>query len=163
MHYCLSIVSAERICAELDKLIMSTDLTGALVRDRTGLAEEFLPEPPAMRLEQDPITPRRVRDALDAHPSAGLDQQVMVRDLRQGGQGVARGRRAGGDGKTFALGIARHAWQLDGYRLPAAAPTGIATMSLQGEGFEEVATRDRLLGDLDRGREQLDPDGAGGG
>jgi ATP-dependent exoDNAse (exonuclease V) alpha subunit len=29
-------------------------------------------------------------------------------------------------------------------------------MSLQGEGFEEVATCDRLLGDLDRGREQLD-------
>jgi hypothetical protein len=45
---------------------------------------------------------------------------------------------------------------VDGYRLLAAAPTGIATMSLQGEGFEEVATCDRLLGDLDRGREQLD-------
>ena len=30
-------------------------------------------------------------------------------------------------------------------------------MSLQGEGFEDVATCDRLLGDLDRGREQLDP------
>ena len=29
-------------------------------------------------------------------------------------------------------------------------------MSLQGEGFEEVATCDRLLADLDRGREQLD-------
>jgi hypothetical protein len=62
-----------------------------------------------------------------------------------------------GTGKTFALGIARHAWQLDGYRLLASAPTGIATMSLQGEGFEDVATCDRLLGDLDRGREQLDP------
>jgi hypothetical protein len=42
------------------------------------------------------------------------------------------------------------------YRLLAAAPTGIAIMSLQGEGFEDVATCDRLLGDLDRGREQLD-------
>ena len=29
-------------------------------------------------------------------------------------------------------------------------------MSLQGEGFEDVATCDRLLGDLDRGSEQLD-------
>jgi hypothetical protein len=62
-----------------------------------------------------------------------------------------------GTGKTFALGIARHAWQLDGYRLLAAAPTGIATVSLQGEGFEDVATCDRLLVDLDRGTEQLDP------
>jgi hypothetical protein len=30
-------------------------------------------------------------------------------------------------------------------------------MSLHGEGFEDVATCDRLLGDLDRGTEQLDP------
>ena len=61
-----------------------------------------------------------------------------------------------GPGKTFALGMARHAWQLDGYRPLATAPTGIATVSLEAEGFEEVATCDRLLADLDRGREQLD-------
>ena len=97
-----------------------------------------------------------VGEALTAHPSAGADQQAMVRDLCQGGQGVAVVVGRAGTGKTFALGIARHAWQLDGYRLLAAAPTGIATMSLQGEGFEDVATCDRLLGDLDRGREQLD-------
>jgi conjugative relaxase-like TrwC/TraI family protein len=98
-----------------------------------------------------------VRDALAAHPTAGADQQAMVRDLCQGGQGVALVVGRAGTGKTFALGIARHAWQLDGYRLLASAPTGIAAMSLQGEGFEEVATCDRLLGDLDRGHEQLDP------
>jgi hypothetical protein len=97
-----------------------------------------------------------VRDALAAHPTAGPDQQAMVRDLCQGGQGVALVVGRAGTGKTFALGIARHAWQLDGCRLLATAPTGIATMSLQGEGFEDVATCDRLLGDLDRGQEQLD-------
>jgi conjugative relaxase-like TrwC/TraI family protein len=96
-----------------------------------------------------------VRDALVAHPTAGADQQSMVRDLCQGGQGVAVVVGRAGTGKTFALGIARHAWQLDGYRLLAAAPTGIASLSLQGEGFEDVATCDRLLGDLDRGQEQL--------
>jgi hypothetical protein len=98
-----------------------------------------------------------VRDALAAHATAGPDQQAMVRDLCQGGQGVALVVGRAGTGKTFALGIARHAWQLDGYRLLASAPTGIATMSLQGEGFEDVATCDRLLGELDRGRGQLDP------
>jgi conjugative relaxase-like TrwC/TraI family protein len=97
-----------------------------------------------------------VRDALAAHPTAGTDQQAMVRDLCQGGQGVALVVGRAGTGKTFALGMARHAWQLDGYRLLATAPTGIATLSLQGEGFEDVATCDRLLGDLDRDREQLD-------
>jgi conjugative relaxase-like TrwC/TraI family protein len=97
-----------------------------------------------------------VGEALTAHPTAGPDQQAMVRDLCQGGQGVALVVGRAGTGKTFALGMARHAWQLDGYRLLASAPTGIATMSLQGEGFEDVATCDRLLGELDCGREQLD-------
>jgi hypothetical protein len=97
-----------------------------------------------------------VCEALAAHPTAGADQQAMVRDLCQGGQGIAVVVGRAGTGKTFALGIARHAWQVDGYRLLAAAPTGIAAMGLQGEGFEDVATCDRLIGDLDRGREQLD-------
>jgi conjugative relaxase-like TrwC/TraI family protein len=97
-----------------------------------------------------------VGEALAAHPTAGGDQQAMVRDVCQGGQGVAVVVGRAGTGKTFALGIARHAWQLDGYRLLASAPTGIATMSLQGEGFEDVATCDRLLLDLDKGQEQLD-------
>jgi conjugative relaxase-like TrwC/TraI family protein len=97
-----------------------------------------------------------VRAALAAHPTAGEDQRAMVRDVCQGGQGVALVVGRAGTGKTFALGMARHAWQLDGYRLLAAAPTGIATVSLEGEGFEEVATCDRLLADLDRGRERLD-------
>jgi AAA domain len=81
-----------------------------------------------------------VREALAAHPTAGTDQQAMVRDVCQGGQGVAVVVGRAGTGKTFALGMARHAWQLDGYRLLASAPTGIAAMSLQGEGFEDVAT-----------------------
>jgi ATP-dependent exoDNAse (exonuclease V) alpha subunit len=96
-----------------------------------------------------------LREALAAHPTAGSDQQAMVRDLCQGGQGVAVVVGRAGTGKTFALGIARHAWQLDSYRLLATAPTGIASLSLQGEGFEDVATCDRLLGDLDRGHESL--------
>jgi hypothetical protein len=96
-----------------------------------------------------------VREALAAHPTSGADQQAMVRDLCQGGLGVAVVIGRAGTGKTFALGMARHAWQLDGYRLLAAAPTGIATLSLQGEGFENVTTCDRLLGDLERGQEQL--------
>jgi ATP-dependent exoDNAse (exonuclease V) alpha subunit len=97
-----------------------------------------------------------VRATLAAHPTAGQDQAGMVRDLLRGGQGVALVEGRAGTGKTFALGVARHAWQLDGYRLLATAPTGIATVNLETEGFEEVATVDRLLVDLDRGQERLD-------
>lgn len=63
MHARLEIVSAERIRDELDKLIVverpSAGLWFAL---DTGLADEFLPELPAMRLEQDPI--HRHKDVL---------------------------------------------------------------------------------------------------
>ncbi len=52
----LEIVSAERIRDELDKLIVVDDPSAGLwfLHD-TGLADQFLPELPAMRLEQDPI------------------------------------------------------------------------------------------------------------
>lgn len=52
----LEIVSAERIRDELDKLLVVPDPSAGLwfVVD-TGLADLFLPELPAMRLEQDPV------------------------------------------------------------------------------------------------------------
>jgi hypothetical protein len=58
------------------------------------------------------VTHDGVHAALQAHPSASEDQQAMVRDLCQGGAGVALVVGRAGTGKTFALGIARHAWQL---------------------------------------------------
>jgi conjugative relaxase-like TrwC/TraI family protein len=122
-----------------------------------GVEQRLVESATGRRSEQTAVACHQaVCDALATHPTAGQDQQAMVRDLCQGGQGVAVVVGRAGTGKTFALGIARHAWQLDGYQLLAAAPTGIATLSLQGEGFEDVATCDRLLGDLDKGHEQLD-------
>jgi conjugative relaxase-like TrwC/TraI family protein len=76
------------------------------------------------------VSHEAARAALAAHPSAGEDQQAMVRDICQGGAGVALVVGRAGTGKTFTLGMARHAWQLDGYRPLATAPTGIATVSL---------------------------------
>jgi poly(A) polymerase len=59
----LSIVSAERIRDELDKLIVTPHPTAGLwFCVDTGLADHFLPELPAMRLEQDPI--HRHKDVL---------------------------------------------------------------------------------------------------
>ena len=63
MHQRLEIVSAERVRDELDKLITLPHPSAGLwfVLD-TGLADQFLPELPAMRLEQDPI--HRHKDVL---------------------------------------------------------------------------------------------------
>ena len=96
------------------------------------------------------VVPEIVRATLAAHPTIGDDQAGMVRDVCQHGDGVSVVQGRAGSGKTFALGVARHAWQLGGWRVLGAAPTGIATMSLEAEGFEETATVDRLLVELDR-------------
>jgi hypothetical protein len=149
---------ADRFCAER---------AVAVVADR-ALEERRWSTPELLGIEQRLVTAATgrtdgqvavvshdaVRAALQAHPTAGEDQQAMIRDVCQGGAGVALVVGKAGTGKTFALGAARHAWQLDGYRPLACAPTGIATVSLEAEGFEEVATCDRLLADLDHGRER---------
>ena len=83
MHGRLEIVSAERIRDELDKLItVDHPSAGLWFAIETGLADDFLPELPAMRLEQDPI--HRHKDVL-THTLA------VVENVRR--------RRA--DGRTF--------------------------------------------------------------
>jgi poly(A) polymerase len=67
----LEIVSAERIRDELDKLItVDHPAAGLWFLVDTGLAEQFLPEFPAMRLEHDPI--HRHKDVL-THTIAVVD------------------------------------------------------------------------------------------
>jgi poly(A) polymerase len=68
----LEIVSAERIRTELDKLVtVDAPGEGLWFLVRTGLAEEFLPELPALALEVDPI--HRHKDVL-AHTIAVVDK-----------------------------------------------------------------------------------------
>jgi conjugative relaxase-like TrwC/TraI family protein len=102
------------------------------------------------------VRPALVRQVLDRHATAGEDQAAMVRDLTQGGEGVAVVVGRAGSGKTWALGVAREVFELDGYQVLGCAPTGIATVGLADEGFSEAHTVDRLLLDLQRGRAELD-------
>jgi hypothetical protein len=97
-----------------------------------------------------------VRQVLDRHATVGEDQAAMVRDLTRGGAGVAVVVGRAGSGKTWALGLAREAFELDGYQVLGTAPTGIATVGLADEGFTDARTIDRLLVDLGRGRTELD-------
>ena len=80
MHGRLSIVSAERIRDELDKIVMVDVPSGALwFAVHTGLAGEFLPELPALAVEQDPI--HRHKDVL-AHTLAVVDKTSKDKTLR---------------------------------------------------------------------------------
>lgn len=79
-HGRLSIVSAERIRGELDRLVMvETPSVGLWLVVQTGLAGEFFPELPALALEQDPI--HRHKDVL-AHTFAVVDRTSRDRLLR---------------------------------------------------------------------------------
>jgi conjugative relaxase-like TrwC/TraI family protein len=102
------------------------------------------------------VRPGVVRQVLDRHNTAGDDQAAMVRDLTQGGAGVAVVVGRAGSGKTWALGLAREAFELDGYQVLGTAPTGIATVGLAEEGFTDARTIDRLLLGLGRGQTGLD-------
>jgi poly(A) polymerase len=63
MHERLAIVSSERIRDELDKLLLGERPgEGLELLVRTGVADVFMPEIPALRLEQDPV--QRHKDVL---------------------------------------------------------------------------------------------------
>jgi poly(A) polymerase len=103
MHERLKIVSAERIRDEFDKLIMVPSPAGGLwFAVDHGLAAEFLPELPALALEQDPI--HRHKDVL-AHTIAVVEKTRPERILRLAALyhdvGKPRTRKIGEDGVTF--------------------------------------------------------------
>ena len=80
LHGRLQIVSAERIRDEVDRMLMLDVPSKALwFVVRTGLADEFLPELPALAVEQDPI--HRHKDVL-AHTLAVVDKTSKNRLLR---------------------------------------------------------------------------------
>ncbi len=80
LRHRLEIVSAERIRAELDKLLtVPSPSAGLWFLVSAGLAEEFLPELPALALEQDPV--HRHKDVL-AHTIAVVEKASPDKILR---------------------------------------------------------------------------------
>lgn len=72
----LQIISRERVRDELIKLLLGASPSVALdLATSTGLADEFLPELPALRLEQDPI--HRHKDVF-RHTLAVLDNAIAL-------------------------------------------------------------------------------------
>jgi poly(A) polymerase len=120
-HQRLSIVSAERIRDELDKIMVLPEPSTALwFVVRTGLADEFLPELPGLALEQDPI--HRHKDVL-AHTLAVVDKTQPDRLLRLAALfhdvGKPRTRAFGEEGVTF------HHHEVVGARMTRARMTAL--------------------------------------
>jgi poly(A) polymerase len=99
----LSIVSMERIRDELDKLLVVDDPSAGLwFITQTGLAEHFLPELPALAVEQDPI--HRHKDVLahtiavvaNTKPDLVLRMSALLHDI-----GKPATRQFGDKGVSF--------------------------------------------------------------
>jgi poly(A) polymerase len=99
----LRIVSAERISDELSKLLLGAQPSRGLeLVVETGLAEEFLPELPQLRLEQDPV--QKHKDVLHhtyavvekTEPDLTLRLAALMHDI-----GKPKTRQIGPEGVTF--------------------------------------------------------------
>jgi conjugative relaxase-like TrwC/TraI family protein len=105
--------------------------------------------------EHTQLTAQAIRAALDKHPGAGPDQRAAIRVLAGDPAGISVLVGRPGTGKTWTAGVLAYAAELDGRRVLAAAPTGIAVEALKSEGLT-ARTVDSLLLALDKGNERLD-------
>jgi len=105
----LSIVSVERISQELDKLLAVADPSeGLWFYVDSGLASHFLPELPAMRLEQDPVHRHKdvlthtiavvanTRPTVDGHSNIKVRLAALFHDVAK-----PRTRAIGDNGVSF--------------------------------------------------------------
>ncbi len=90
-----------------------------------------------------------LQHALDAHPSLGDEQRVMVQRLVTSGAGVEVVVGKAGSGKTSALSAANAAWRASGVPVVGCALAARAAVELQDGSGIPSTTIARLLGDIE--------------
>jgi Ti-type conjugative transfer relaxase TraA len=97
---------------------------------------------------------RAGRGKLDA-ASLLSEQRVAAERITDGRQiGIVIGRA--GTGKSFTLGTARQAFEVEGYRVIGLAPTNAVVADLRKDGYSHAATLHRELGQIERGKTRWD-------
>jgi poly(A) polymerase len=150
----LEIVAPERLQGELDRLLVAEHVEEGLeLLVVTGLADVFLPELPALRLEQDPV--HRHKDVLrhtyavvaSTEPRLHLRLAALLHDI-----GKPSTRRIGPDGVSFhhheVVGARMARERLTALRYPNAVIDDVATLIElhlrfhgYGEGWTDSAVR----------------------
>jgi conjugative relaxase-like TrwC/TraI family protein len=140
-------------------MVVTLDRRRAEVRystpDLMVLEQRLLTSAVERQTEHTQLSPRAIRAALDKHPGAGADQRAAIRVLASDPAGLSVLVGRPGTGKTWTAGVLAYAAELDGRRVLAAAPTGIAVEALKAEGLT-ARTVDSLLLALKDGKERLD-------
>ena len=93
--------------------------------------------------------------ALDRHLGLSQEQRAMVVGLCRSGHGVEVVIGAAGSGKTSALAAANAAWTADGRPVIGCALAARAAQQLEDGAGISSSTLDRLLVDLETGRQRL--------
>jgi len=154
MRQRLAIVAVERIQTELDKLLVAPHAAeGLAVLVDSGLADEFLPELSALRLEQDPV--HHHKDVL-RHTYAVVERCEPDLVLRLAGLlhdiGKPKTRQIGADGVSFhhheVVGARMARERLTALRYPNAIVDDVCTLIElhlrfhgYGEGWTDAAVR----------------------
>lgn len=100
--------------------------------------------------------PSAIDQAVAGEETLGAEQAAMVRRICSSGHGVEVVEGAAGAGKTYALAVARHAWQASGYQILGCALAAQAAKQLQTGAGIPSQTIDRLLAGVDRHTTALD-------
>lgn len=88
---------------------------------------------------------------LASRPDLSVEQAEMVRAVAGSGDGIQVVRAAAGTGKTYALDVARAAWETDGHRVIGASLSARAAAELRGQSGIQSTTIARLLSGLEHG------------
>ncbi len=97
-----------------------------------------------------------VDDVIAARPSLGNDQRNVIEQVAMNGDGVSIISGWAGAGKTYTADAIRSAYERSGYTVLGAAPSARAAAELQAGAGINSTTIERLLIDLDRGKQKLD-------
>jgi conjugative relaxase-like TrwC/TraI family protein len=92
-----------------------------------------------------------LKQMLVQSPLLSDEQRSLVRSLASSGRGIEVVRAAAGTGKTYALAVAREAWESTGARVYGCALAARAAVELQSQAGIDSATIARSLQDLRHG------------